>query len=529
MKLSILQHLPKDSEVMKTWFVIYCRKSSEGDDRQMASIDSQFEVLHAYAKQNNMPILQEFSEAKSAKAPDRVEFNKMVKLLETRKDIKGILAWDTSRLFRNPVDEGRIRWMLDSQVVEIIVTPFKTFTKDDSSLLLAVEGGKSQAFIQDLTRNTWRGLNKKVDAGIAPILAPTGYYNDMTLLQGERDIKPHPVYFDLMAQVLRLAMTGKYSTEALRVQANRMGLKNSRNKEISRTQMYKMLRNPFYCGKFMYNKSLHQGIHKPMLSPTEFDCLQDVLDGKSNPRIQTHSFAYSGAVKCKTCGYHFTYETKTKKSGLVFHYGRCSRKSKGGCTQPRVNLKELDQQVDTFLNSMTVSEAFVDWARYWVKQAESQDRSVRDISYAVIKRDHTETESKLNVLNDKWLSGQLTDSEYRDMKQTYIQKLFKLDEKLKLQDDGVEAWTDLMLNTLQFASRAKYKWNNGTVDDKKTILKVIGSDLVLNNKKLEITANTPFLLIQKAITADNQIKVVSDSQIKAKLRENYVFSPVWGG
>ncbi|HCR36505.1 hypothetical protein A2130_01845 [Candidatus Woesebacteria bacterium GWC2_33_12] len=528
MKLSNLQHLPKDSEVMKTWFVIYCRKSSEGDDRQMASIDSQFEVLRAYAKQNNLPILQEFSESKSAKAPDRVEFNKMVKLLETRKDIKGILAWDTSRLFRNPVDEGRIRWILDSQIIEIIVTPFKTFTKDDSSLLLAVEGGKSQAFIQDLTRNTWRGLNKKVDAGIAPILAPCGYYNDMTLLQGERDIKPHPVYFDLMAQVLRMAMTGKYSTEALRIQANRMGLKNSRGKEISRSQIYRMLRNPFYCGKFMYNKSIYDGVHKPILTPTEFDALQDVLDGKANPRTQTHSFAYSGAIKCKTCGYHFTFETKIKKSGLVFNYGRCSRKSKSECSQPRVNLKDLDQQIDSFLDTMTVSEAFVDWARYWVKQAESQDRSVRDISYSVIKRDHTETTSKLNVLNDKWLSGQLTDSEYREMKQTYTQKLFKLDEELKLQDEGVEAWTDLMLDTLQFASRAKYKWNHGTIDDRKTILKVIGSDLLLDNKKLEIKANTPFMLIQKAVSADNQIKVVSDSQIEPKLRGNYVFSPVWG-
>ncbi|MDR1987340.1 MAG: recombinase family protein [Candidatus Peribacteria bacterium] len=49
--------------------IIYCRKSSEPEDRQVQSIPAQLERCRNYAKNLNFEIYEEITEAVSAKAP----------------------------------------------------------------------------------------------------------------------------------------------------------------------------------------------------------------------------------------------------------------------------------------------------------------------------------------------------------------------------------------------------------------------------------------------------------------------------
>ncbi len=47
----------------------YERKSSENEDRQIASVESQHEANLKLSEQNGIPIIKTFSESRSAKAP----------------------------------------------------------------------------------------------------------------------------------------------------------------------------------------------------------------------------------------------------------------------------------------------------------------------------------------------------------------------------------------------------------------------------------------------------------------------------
>src|SRR5258708_23611102 len=62
---------------MKTNYVMYCRKSSESEDRQMASIPSQIAVLKELTAEKGIHAFKKFSESRSAKAPGRSEFDRM--------------------------------------------------------------------------------------------------------------------------------------------------------------------------------------------------------------------------------------------------------------------------------------------------------------------------------------------------------------------------------------------------------------------------------------------------------------------
>ena len=82
-------------ELAKKYF-IYARKSSESEDRQMASIDSQVDELKKLAKDFNLEIIDTFQESQSAKGPGRPIFNEMLVRI-SKGEATGILCWKLNR------------------------------------------------------------------------------------------------------------------------------------------------------------------------------------------------------------------------------------------------------------------------------------------------------------------------------------------------------------------------------------------------------------------------------------------------
>ena len=63
-------------------FFLYARKSTDVEDKQVLSIEAQITELCAFAKQNNLDVVDEFVEKQSAKIPGRPIFNAMLKKIE---------------------------------------------------------------------------------------------------------------------------------------------------------------------------------------------------------------------------------------------------------------------------------------------------------------------------------------------------------------------------------------------------------------------------------------------------------------
>ena len=100
-------------------YIIYARKSTESEDRQVASIDSQIAELQTVAEREGLQVADVLSESQSAKAPGRVVFNEMMGRIH-RGEAHGILCWKLDRLARNPVDGGNISWMLQQGIIQRI-------------------------------------------------------------------------------------------------------------------------------------------------------------------------------------------------------------------------------------------------------------------------------------------------------------------------------------------------------------------------------------------------------------------------
>jgi len=88
-------------------YIIYTRKSTEEDDRQVLSIETQLAELQEYSAKEKFDIVASFCEAKTAKEPGRMKFAEMLSFIESGK-ADGIISWHPDRLARNSVDGGRM-------------------------------------------------------------------------------------------------------------------------------------------------------------------------------------------------------------------------------------------------------------------------------------------------------------------------------------------------------------------------------------------------------------------------------------
>ena len=262
----------------KVKYIIYARKSTEDDNRQVQSIDDQIYRLEKLAKELDYKVVSKFTESKSAKDPDkRVEFYKVLKEIESGR-ADGILCWKLDRLSRNPVDNGRVQWMLQKGIIKVIRTIEREYFPENAGLLFSVESGMATQYVMDLSKNVIRGHDAKLRKGIFPNRPQIGYINFRNIETGESYIEKDPERYELVRKMWDLMLTGNYSANKILDIVNKnWGFKTKKTrklggKELSRSAIYTMFTNPFYAGIITWRgqEQPEPGKHEAMINLEEY-------------------------------------------------------------------------------------------------------------------------------------------------------------------------------------------------------------------------------------------------------------------
>lgn len=236
----------------KKRFILYARKSSEQEDRQILSVDSQLNELKELAVKNHLNIIETLTESYSAKAPGRPIFNKMIQSIEQGK-ADAILSWHPDRLSRNTVDSGWLIHLLDQGKLIEIATPSQSFrnTPNDKFLFNLL---CSQAKLENDNKsvNVKRGLKAKAEQGWYPGPTSLGYLNNKFKEKGKKTIMIDDERAPLIRKVFDHVLSGKRPLDVLDTANNEWGFKTPSGNHLTRTTFYRLLSDPFYCGEFEY-------------------------------------------------------------------------------------------------------------------------------------------------------------------------------------------------------------------------------------------------------------------------------------
>ncbi|MDO8469434.1 MAG: recombinase family protein, partial [bacterium] len=328
-------------------YILYARKSTEEDDRQVLSIEAQLVELQEYATKEKLEIVASFCEAKTAKEPGRIKFAEMLSLIERGK-ADGIISWHPDRLARNSVDGGKIIHFVDRGLIKSLKFPTFWFEATPQGLfMLNIAFGQSKYFVDNLRENVKRGLRQKIRNGVWPGWAPVGYLNNAKTrgidVDSEKAMK--------VRKLFEMYATGAFTLHSLANWCKEKGLRGNLGKEIALSNVQSILRNIFYIGLMKYGGEIHEGKHEPLISKKLFDTCQEVMAKRGRVHeIHKNNFAFLGLLKCASCGASITAE---KQKG--HHYYRCTRK-KGPC-QEKHYLREdaLTKQITSYLQKVSLS------------------------------------------------------------------------------------------------------------------------------------------------------------------------------
>ena len=88
-------------------YFLYCRKSSEAEDRQALSIESQRRELERLLRASTgVEVVEIIEESRSAMTPGRPRFDAMVARIE-KGEAQGIATWAPDRLARNSIEDRK--------------------------------------------------------------------------------------------------------------------------------------------------------------------------------------------------------------------------------------------------------------------------------------------------------------------------------------------------------------------------------------------------------------------------------------
>ncbi|MGW8185009.1 MAG: recombinase family protein [Candidatus Moraniibacteriota bacterium] len=490
-----------EQKTTKLRYILYARKSSESEDRQVQSIDDQVDRLKKLADEMDLNIKKVYTEAKSAKKPNnRPLFDEMIEKIE-KGEADGILCWQINRLSRNPVDSGKLSWMLQRGILKSIQTIDKQYLPEDNVIVFAVESGTANQFILDLSKNVKRGNQRKVESGWKCGLAPAGYKNDLY----EHIIVKDTERFNLIRKAWDLMLTGNYTVPMVLNKLNTewgyisIKRKGSGGVPLAMSGLYKIFTNIFYTGMFSHNGQLYQGKHESMVTFDEYDKVQIILGRAGKPRPKTHKFAFTGMIRCGECGCFHTAEHKTK---IIKSTGELKKYTYYHCTRRKVDIKcsqrkvlsedKLEDQIEDVLDSYTILPEFRDWALEVL--ATSNDIEIEDRTkiYEMQHKSLVNSQEELDELTKMRYRKLIDDEAFLKEKEILQKKIAELKSSLRKTENRAENWLELTERTFNFATYAQIKFGKGTIEEKKEILSALCSNPIIKDQKLAIQAEEWF-------------------------------------
>jgi len=469
----------------KPKYFLYARKSTEDDDKQVMSIEAQLFELREFARKENLEILTEFQESKSAKTPGREQFAQMMMRIEAG-EANAILAWHPDRLARNSIDGGRIIYAVDTSKLSSLRFPTFWFEPTPQGLfMLQVAFGQSKYYSDNLTQNVKRGMRQKVRRGEWLTKAPFGYVNNPRT----RNIEPHPVHSKVIVRAFEEYATGKHGLVSLADFLALHGVTTGTGTPLAKASIKRMLTNRAYLGFVSHHGEWFDGSFVPIISPKLFEAVQKVLVERERPRKRKarHDFPFVGIFECGECGSMFTAQWATGKCGGRYRYYRCTKK-KGSCSQGYVREDVLAEQLKEQLHTISLCDAYIAYMLEKMEEWEKAESSASQSGVQNLSDSIKASEARMDKLVESYLDGDIPKDLYLKKKDEIMRATLTLKEKKKDFAHQGNNWVEPLREWILDTKQATFLSSSDDFSEIAAFVKKVGTNPLVRDKSARFGA-----------------------------------------
>jgi phage pi2 protein 07 len=285
--------------------------------------------------------------------------------------------------------------------------------------------------------NVKRGLRTRIEMGLWPSVAPTGYLNHL-----DRTMKCHVILDPHRSHIIKLMFEKvayeKWSGRDLFTWLkNDLKFKTKNNKHLTLSNMFTILRNSFYCGLLEYPKKSGKwavGRHEPLISQELFKKVQEKLDAHRPRGSTSKEFAFSKLLKCGLCNSGVTAEEKFKdiKDGSrrkYIYYG-CSKYYDKYCKNTYLREEDLISQLIDIVDKMDLDKIGV---RQKIEQEMERFGQFRS-KVLGLSEEQEANQNKIDIRSyAKYLLKEGTLEEKRELMQSFKSRLVMINKKVVLE------------------------------------------------------------------------------------------------
>jgi site-specific DNA recombinase len=345
-------------------YCLYARKSTEQEDKQALSIESQVREMMSLAERDGLEIVEVKRESHSSKeVGQRPVYNELISEIRQGK-FNGILTWAPDRLSRNAGDLGAVVDLMDQQLLHEIRTFSQKFTNNpNEKFLLMILGSQAKLENDNKMVNVKRGLRARVEMGLWPSIAPTGYLN-----HPDRNKKCEVILDEYRADVIKqmfekVAENGWSGRKLYHWLRDDIKFVTKNGKPLTLSNVYIILKSTFYYGEFEYPKGSgkwYTGKHQPIITKDLYNRVQAKVTADYTLRSQNKEFAFTRMITCGLCGSGISADEKFKRQQngnehRYVYYG-CTKFNDKKCPCGYIREEDLIEQLAGILDTISLDE-----------------------------------------------------------------------------------------------------------------------------------------------------------------------------
>ncbi len=481
----------------KIKFFKYVRKSLKDDDRQVVSLEAQQYDLNQIAEREKKFVYEIIEEKMTAKEPGRPLFNQMLDRIEAG-EADGILVWDIERLFRNPVDEGNVRWLLQRGVLRSVRTMQREYFQCDAGLFMAIEGGRAQEHNMKFSATLIRTFETKLRHGQWPGTTFFPYLFD----ERTKNIYPNPETAPIVTRLFELFSEGRLGFESGAQWMASLGILSSVRTPFSKSAMQRLLTNKKLMGIMPWKGEVYEGTYKKVVSPDLFDQVQKMIKLKSKPRRtkKGHNFPFCGIFRC-SCGAMMTAQWARGRLGGMYRYSRCTRKN-GPCKEPYLQENKVVEQCFEALRPFALSPSEAAEIRSLIDFEEKKESGT--VKAAIRKTDEAlmVLDQKLRTLTRRLMDEIIDEDMYRAAKEDFLKEKIALTaEKNRLRKEACNYWIEPSLTLISTLETLDRMPDTASLHEFANIVRKIGTNPIISNKTVTFSFSQDYDFIPSLLAS----------------------------